>query len=267
MTITSGQLGEGAVGLMLREASVRVENEGSSLAVDAGTRGVQALSPEATMAAPHSKVGLMAEDDVAPSKRRLTPRGAVTRDRIVQAAADLFYVKGVNSVTLDDVRAVSGTSKSQLYRHFADKDELVHGVIELRAQQILERDRLHLERMSSFRALERWSESIIRLNSLKDGAYGCALGSLVGARAAQDSAARDLLAEKFGEWEELIAAGLRRMQENGELKKEADAAKLAVAVMSALQGSYLLAQMTRDVEPMRIAMDMALGHVKTYTVS
>lgn len=57
------------------------------------------------------------------------------------------------------------------------------------------------------------------------------------------------------------------MQENGELKKEADAAKLAVAVMSALQGSYLLAQMTRDVEPMRIAMDMALGHVKTYTVS
>lgn len=36
--------------------------------------------------------------------------------------------------------------------------------------------------------------------------------------------------------------------------------------MAALQGSYLLAQMARDVEPMRIAMDMALAHVKTYTV-
>ncbi|WUD77132.1 TetR/AcrR family transcriptional regulator [Streptomyces sp. NBC_00510] len=185
---------------------------------------------------------------------------------MIQAAADLFYVKGVNSVTLDDVRAVSGTSKSQFYRHFPDKDELVHSVIELRAQQILDRDRRHLEQMSSFQALERWNDAIIRLNSLQDGAYGCALGALVGSHAPQDPAARNLLAEKFCEWQELITAGLCRMQENGSLKEEADPAKLAVSVMAALQGSYLLAQMTRDVEPMRIAMDMALAHVKTYTV-
>ncbi|MFF3559536.1 TetR/AcrR family transcriptional regulator [Streptomyces sp. NPDC002574] len=188
------------------------------------------------------------------------------RVRIIQAAADLFYVKGVNSVTLDDVRAASGTSKSQFCRQFADKDELVRSVIELRAQQILERDRQHLERMSSFRALERWNDSIIHLNSLRDGAHGCALGALVGSHAPQDPAARNLLAEKFGEWQELIAAGLRRMQENSSLKEGADPAKLALSVMAALQGSYLLAQMTHDVEPMRIAMDMALAHVKTYTV-
>ncbi|MFF7680607.1 TetR/AcrR family transcriptional regulator [Actinacidiphila glaucinigra] len=186
--------------------------------------------------------------------------------RIVQAAADLFYLKGVNSVTLDDVRAVSGTSPSQFHGYFADKDELVHRVIELRAQQILDRDQQYLERMNSFEALERWNDSIIRLNSLQDGAYGCALGALVGSRVPQDPAARKLLAEKFGEWQELIAAGLRRMQENGSLNEGADPAKLAVSVMAALQGSYLLAQMARDVEPMRIAMDMALAHVKTYTV-
>lgn len=192
--------------------------------------------------------------------------GATARVRIVQAAADLFYVKGVNSVTLDDVRAVSGAGQSQFYRYFADKDDLVRSVIELRAQQILHRDQQHLERMDSFRALEHWNDSIIRLNSLQDGAYGCALGALVGSRAPQDPAARNLLAEKFGEWQELIAAGLRRMQENGSLKEGVDPAKLAVSVMAALQGSYLLAQMARDVEPMRIAMDMALAHVKTYTV-
>ncbi|MFB7287345.1 TetR/AcrR family transcriptional regulator [Actinacidiphila glaucinigra] len=192
--------------------------------------------------------------------------GATARVRIIQAAADLFYVKGVNSVTLDDVRAVSGTSRSQFNRYFADKDELVHSVIELRAEQILHRDQQHLERMSSFRALEHWNDSIIRLNSLQDGAYGCALGALVGSRAPQDPAARNLLAEKFAEWQELIAAGLGRMQENGSLKEGVDPAKLAVSVMAALQGSYLLAQMARDVEPMRIAMDMALAHVKTYTV-
>ncbi|WP_345125010.1 helix-turn-helix domain-containing protein [Streptomyces chiangmaiensis] len=49
----------------------------------------------------------------------------MTRSRIVEAAAELFHVDGVHAVTLDDVRAASGTSKSQLYHHFADKDELV----------------------------------------------------------------------------------------------------------------------------------------------
>jgi len=56
--------------------------------------------------------------------RRLTARGAATRDRIVAAAADLMYVKGVHATTLDDIRTATGTSKSQLYRHFPDKGTL-----------------------------------------------------------------------------------------------------------------------------------------------
>ncbi|MEU1541253.1 TetR/AcrR family transcriptional regulator [Actinacidiphila glaucinigra] len=208
----------------------------------------------------------MSVDDAPRQERRLTSRGAVTRDRIVQAAADLFYVRGVNAVSLDDVRASSGTSKSQLYRHFADKDQLVHSVIELRTDQVLNRDRQMLERMNSIRALERWSDKLIHLNSLQDGAYGCALGSLVSARAAQDPTSRNKLAETFAEWQELISAGLKRMRENGSLREEADPEQLATAVMAALQGGYLLAQTARNVEPMRISMEMALNYVRSYVV-
>jgi AcrR family transcriptional regulator len=213
-----------------------------------------------------SNIGHMSGDDALTQERRLTARGAVTRNRIIQAAADLFYVRGVNSVSLDDVRATSGTSKSQLYRHFADKDQLVHSVIEQRADQVLNRDRQMLERMNSIRALERWSDTIIHLNSLQNGAYGCALGSLVSARAAQDPTSRSKLAETFAEWQQLISAGLKRMQENGSLREEADPEQLATAVMAALQGGYLLAQTAQDVEPMRVSMQMALDHVRSYVV-
>jgi AcrR family transcriptional regulator len=58
------------------------------------------------------------EAEGSPQGHRLTAREAATRDRIVLAAADLMYAKGVNATTLDDVRAATGTSKSQLYRHF-----------------------------------------------------------------------------------------------------------------------------------------------------
>ena len=59
------------------------------------------------------------------SARRLTSRGAATKTRIVEAANQLMFERGVALTTLADVRTASATSKSQLYQHFADKNALV----------------------------------------------------------------------------------------------------------------------------------------------
>jgi TetR/AcrR family transcriptional repressor of nem operon len=196
--------------------------------------------------------------------RRLTARGAATRDRIVQAAADLMYVKGVSATTLDDIRAATGTSKSQLYRHFPDKDALVHAVIAWRGQQVLDRETQRLGRLSSFGGLTRWRNALVQVNSLQDGAYGCALGSMASELADTDEEARASLAALFRAWEELLAAGLGRMQAAGTLSPDADPEQLAVGLMAALQGGYLLASTARDVRPMEIALDLALAQVKSY---
>ncbi|MBF8194729.1 TetR family transcriptional regulator [Nonomuraea sp. K274] len=196
--------------------------------------------------------------------RRLTPRGAATRARIVAAAVELMYVKGVNATTLDDVRATSNTSKSQLYNHFPDKEELVRAVVAARAAQVLERERGYLQRLKSFRGLVRWRDALVQRNALQNGAYGCALGSLAGELADQDGQARATLAESFVEWEGLLAAGLRRMRDSGVLRPDADPEKLATGLMAALQGGYLLAETAHDIKPMEIALDMALDHVKSF---
>jgi hypothetical protein len=43
----------------------------------------------------------MTGPDKSPAPRRLTARGAATRARIVEAAADLMRIKGANATTLD----------------------------------------------------------------------------------------------------------------------------------------------------------------------
>lgn len=204
------------------------------------------------------------EAGAAPLDRPLTARGAATRDRIVQAAADLMYVKGVHATTLDDVRAATGTSKSQLYRHFPDKDALVHAVIALRGRQIIERETQRLGRLNSFSGLVRWRNALVQASSLQNGAYGCALGSMASELADQDEEARVSLGELFKSWEELLAAGLRRMQAKGALRPDADPDQLAVGLMAALQGGYLLANTAHDVRPMEIALDLALEHLESY---
>lgn len=195
---------------------------------------------------------------------RLTPRGEATRTRIITAAMDVMYVKGVNATTLDDVRAASNTSTSQLYQHFPGKPALVRAVVQRRAQWILEREQASLQRLKSIRGLERWRDALIRTNALQKGAYGCALGSMTSELSDQDEQSRLTLAEYFTAWEKLIADGLRRMQDSGDLRTDADPDKLATGLMAALQGGYLLAEAAHDATPMRTALDMALDHIKSF---
>jgi AcrR family transcriptional regulator len=201
-----------------------------------------------------------------PTATRLTARGAKTRERIVTAAADLMYVRGVGATTLDDVLASSGVSKSQLYRHFAGKDEVVRAVVDLMGERVIERERNALSQVSTMAGLRRWRDALVQNNALRHGAYGCALGSFASEVADHDDVARRTLLALFAEWQELLAGVLRRLQDNGALPPEAPVDQLATGLMGALQGGYMLAQTARDVTPMATSIDMALTHIESLTI-
>ena len=194
---------------------------------------------------------------------RLTARGAKTRERIVTAAADLMYVRGVGATTLDDVLLASGVSKSQLYRHFAGKDEIVRAVVDLMGERVIERERNALSHVSTIAGLRRWRDALVQNNALRHGAYGCALGSFASEVADQDDVARRALLALFAEWQELLAGVLRRLQDTRALPPEAPVEQLATGLMGALQGGYMLAQTARDVTPMATSIDMALSHIES----
>ncbi|MDK1375025.1 MULTISPECIES: helix-turn-helix domain-containing protein [unclassified Sinorhizobium] len=57
-----------------------------------------------------------------------------TRDRIVSAAAKLFYAEGIRAVSVDAVAEAAGVTKRTLYYHFDSKDELIAAYLEGRDQ-------------------------------------------------------------------------------------------------------------------------------------
>jgi len=207
------------------------------------------------------------EQQVRNEGARVTARGAATRERIVLAATELMAAKGVAATTLDEVRVASGTSKSQLYHHFAAKEALVREVIARQAATVLERQYQLLRGVNSFTGLHRWRDAVLQRNVLRSGAHGCEIGTLAAELSDTDEAARQALAGHFATWEQLLAEGFERMRDNGTLRADADPVTLSVAVMAALQGGYLLAQTAHDAEPMRVALDMALAHVETFKAS
>jgi AcrR family transcriptional regulator len=50
---------------------------------------------------------------------------ACAKDRIFEAASNLFYRKGIKAVGVEAIAEEANTTKMSLYRHFASKDELV----------------------------------------------------------------------------------------------------------------------------------------------
>jgi TetR/AcrR family transcriptional repressor of nem operon len=190
----------------------------------------------------------------------MTARGAATRSRILNAAANLIYARGVDRTSLDDVMAESGVSKSQLYHYFADKDALVLEVIALQTERVLNAQQPHLGAMDSLKALQMWRDAIIRLNA-RARAKGCPLGSLASELANDSEAARKRLSASFAMWSDSIERGLTKMRERGALSPSANPHELAVALLCAVQGGLLLSKTTQTSRPLEIAIDMVIDHI------
>ena len=188
---------------------------------------------------------------------KLTPKGERTRARIIAAAAQLIYERGVAGTTLEDVKAAAEVSGSQLYHYFADKEGLVQAVIDHQADAIVSnQERIDLGTIEGLRA---WRDGVITEASRDDGKGGCPLGSLGGQLAESDIQARTRIAAGFGRWSAAISDGLRALHTTGQFPPGISPDDLAVTLLAALQGGLLLAQVQRDTRPLETALDTLLA--------
>ena len=195
-----------------------------------------------------------------------TRRGRASRGRIVEAAADLMFMRGVRGTSLDDVLAAAGVGKGQFYHYFADKDALVRAVIARQAARVLDGPRPVLDALDTWAAIAGWFDLLVAIQEEQGCVGGCPLGSLASELADQDEVARADLVAAFDRWEGYLARGLDQMRARGELRAAADPAALAATAMASIQGGLLLAQTRRDVRVLRLALDGALACLRTFAM-
>ena len=192
----------------------------------------------------------------SPSSRPLTRKGQETRQRIVDAAADLIFRQGVAHTTIEDVRAAADVSSSQLYHYFEDKPALVRAVVDHQADTMVGgQENFDFSTLDGLRA---WREFLIGAQREHHCTGGCPIGSLGGQLSETDPDARAHVAEGFKRWEATIQNGLREMHARGELTPDTDPDTLALALFAALQGGLLLTQVKRDTKPLEAALDAML---------
>ncbi|GHJ43551.1 TetR family transcriptional regulator [Catellatospora sp. TT07R-123] len=190
---------------------------------------------------------------------KLTAKGAATRTRIVAAAADLVLTRGVGGTSLDDVRAGTLTSKSQLFHYFpGGKRELVLAIAALQADRVLAAQQPYLETLDTWAAWDGWRDALLAHYAAQSH-RGCPIGTLVSELTGTDATAAAEVAAHMDRWRAHLAAGLHRMHERGLLRPDADPDRLALGVFACVQGGLLLNQAAQSIEPLAAALDAALA--------
>ncbi|MCA0044843.1 TetR/AcrR family transcriptional regulator [Celeribacter litoreus] len=67
----------------------------------------------------------------------LTARGLARQEALIETATDLFLGKGFDAVSVDEIVAAAGGSKTNIYRQFGNKTGLFTAVVERMSQEFL----------------------------------------------------------------------------------------------------------------------------------
>jgi AcrR family transcriptional regulator len=84
------------------------------------------------------------------------PEKPTMKERILETADRLFYLRGIRAVGVDSIAAEIGISKRTLYNHFPSKDELIAAYLARRFKQVPASEKPPAEQiLGTFDSLER----------------------------------------------------------------------------------------------------------------
>ena len=179
-------------------------------------------------------------------------KGDITKQKILETACSLFYLKGYNGTSVDDILKAAKVKKGNFYFHFKSKEDLGYAVIDAYAartipllQEALQQDGNPLSRLFDlFRKQDR---------RMKTARYrgGCPCGNLALELADHHDGFRRQLDAIFDAWTREIMLILKQAQKEGTLGETVNPKEMAHLIVALLEGSTLLAKTKKSGEVYR----------------
>ena len=188
-------------------------------------------------------------------ERELTARGAATRARIVEGAAELIRERGIAEVAMDDIRAATSTSKSQLFHYFpGGRTELLAAVTQHEADRVIEDQRPPIDDPSTDASWRAWQALVVERYT-RQGEH-CPLAALTSELGKSSPEARAIVRDLMDRWQALLASGVRAVQPAA---PDPDAA--AGIILAAVQGGVVLLMNTGSPRYLEAALEAATARL------
>jgi len=187
-----------------------------------------------------------------------------SRTRILNAAAELFYLQGFESVGLQKICSQATVSKSSFYHFFTSKDELAVAVVEAywhSEKQAFEK--LFNASLSPLQKIQSIFNNIFTMTELtchdRGDIFGCPFGNLASELSNSSPALREQMQLVFGDMTDIYTDLIKQAKEQGELSLALDACETANALVMLMQGMSVMGKVYNDPNRMRRNGEYALG--------
>ncbi len=200
-----------------------------------------------------------------PATQGFTAKGRATRERILQAAAQVLLAEGLSAFNLEKVRRAASVSGSQLSHYFADRQALIRGLLDREIEVVLDFHRQpQLGGLDTLDDFERWADLNVRDHRTTGYTKSPTYHTLAGRLAKSDAATRKTLADGYWRWVDLLEQSLQRMVDRGVLVTAANPRHLSLVVVGAHQGAGTVSFAYRNEWPLVDVSRFVVNYLRTF---
>jgi AcrR family transcriptional regulator len=183
-----------------------------------------------------------------------------TRDRIVEAALYLFWLRGYTATSIAEILERAKANAGSFYYFFRTKEELLLAVLELYiqtlmpivVQPVLAELQDPVERV--FGILEFYRKNLLATGCT----YGCPIGRLALEIPEEQFRVHKRLADNFDGWTAAVQKCLEDARDR--LPEEVNLATLSKFVLTVMEGGVMQSRAHRAIEP----FDASVEHLRGY---
>jgi AcrR family transcriptional regulator len=180
--------------------------------------------------------------------RVMPEKGELNRQRIIEAANQLFYQRGFNQTSFSDVADAAKIPRGNFYYYFKSKDDILSAVVDYRIEMIKAQLAQWEQEFPEPRARLQRLITMLR-NSAKDLArYGCPMGSLNIELGKAQPALKAKARKMFNLYRDWIAVQFKAL---GHPEPEA----MALHILARAQGLAVLTQVYADTTFLNVELD------------
>jgi len=170
------------------------------------------------------------------------------KERLLRHGTKLFYAQGFHGTTVDAILASAGVPKGSFYHHFGSKDVFGQAVLDryMQFQTELFHKWAAKKGVTTADKLAGYFKELSQIFVKSGYQRAC----LTGKFSTEVSATSDLFRQQLGgqiqSWKSSIVDLLQQGKDKGEVRRDLGTEQLADAVLSLIQGAFVLALSTRD---------------------
>jgi AcrR family transcriptional regulator len=203
---------------------------------------------------------------IAQEKKRRVRDPERTRERLLQAAFQEVHRSGFQSASIDAILAATSVTKGALYYHFESKEALGYAIVEEKIAK-LTHDRWLRPMLRDGQAIDILISVVRRIPARpQDVRAGCPLLNLSQEMSPLDEQFRKRLERIFLDWQEGVAALLRRGQAQRTVRRDLNPDEAASFLVAMVEGYATLAKNAQDAKVWKAGIRNIVGWLKSLRV-